>query len=68
MALLITIAVLTTFAWIASVILIRKIDIQIGPDEDDPHGTKLCDDMRLARLRDAADDLLPEPSKPEGGA
>lgn len=68
MALLITIAALVTIAGVVSLWMLSEIDIQIGPDEDHPPEHPLFDDMRLARMRDGADDPLPEPRKPEGGA
>lgn len=67
MALLITIAVLAAIGGTVALIALSGVDVEIGPDEDHPADHPLFDDMRLARMRDAADDLIPQSRKPEGG-
>lgn len=68
MALLITIAVLAAIAGTVCLLILNGTDIEIGPDEDHPANQPFYDDMRLGRMRDAADDLLPDQRKPDGGA
>lgn len=62
MTLLIALGILATIGGVVALIMLNGIDVQIGPDEDRPADQPLFDDMRLGRMRDAADDLIPEPS------